>query len=174
MARPIGKFKISADRPTIGDYVDIFLYSEENSNNLNTITKIYPRVNKFYRPIIANIDSVLIVSSLRKPNFDMYLLLKLIAMFQFSNIKPFIIFNKYDLMDEKERDDFKPYLDFFNNLKYRSLLLDEEKNDLREKLLSNFTSEDFLVITGQSGAGKSTILNKLNENDMENKEVIKP
>ena len=156
-AKPIGKIKLTKMKPKIGDFVDINV--EEKSHDINTIIKIYERDNYLHRPIIANIDYAIIVSSLKSPNFDFYLLLKMITMLHSLNIKPLIVFSKYDLLNKEEKIIFQNIFSFFKTSKINFFISDiNNKNETIESLLEKNT---FNVLMGQSGAGKSTFLNSL-------------
>ncbi len=159
-AKPIGRLKQEII-PKIGDMVDLQINEQVNRENVNTIIKVYPRKNFFHRPIIANLDSAIIVSSLKGPDFDFFLLLKLIASFQAQAIEPIIVFTKYDLLNKTQKEQMQPYFSLFKKLGYRFLIAGFKIANLEE--FKTFLQNDkFLVITGQSGAGKSTFLNRLN------------
>ncbi len=159
-AKPIGRLKQEII-PKIGDIVDLQINEQLNRENVNTIIKVHKRKNFFYRPIIANLDSAIIVSSLKGPDFDFFLLLKLIASFQVQSIEPIIVFTKYDLLNKKQKQQMKPYFIMFKQLGYRFLIVEFDHLNLKD--FKKFLKDDkFLVITGQSGAGKSTFLNHLN------------
>ncbi len=158
-AKPVGRLKQQII-PKIGDLVDLKINEEANRENVNTIVKVHPRKNFFHRPVIANLDSAIIIASLKGPDFDFFLLLKLIASFQAQAIEPIIVFTKYDLLNSQQKEQMEPYFSFFKSLSYRFLVSGFEINNL--DAFKAFLKEDkFLVITGQSGAGKSTFLNRL-------------
>ena len=62
-----GKFKNMGLSPVVGDIVDI-------DTTTKTIEKIQTRRNKLERPIVANIDVALIVTSLKKTGFILYII----------------------------------------------------------------------------------------------------
>ncbi len=161
-ARTKGKFKQTHQFPLVGDFVDVEINESDNQSNLNVITKIYDRFNMFERPSIANIDSAIIVASLRVPDFDLFLLMKQIALFQSKNVEPLIFFNKKDLLKSNELDELEIVFDFLRDNNFKILVLGNEKEssiaEFDKKLLEN----KFIVILGQSGAGKSTIINSFN------------
>ena len=98
-----GKFRNMKLTPLVGDYVTI-------NPDENVIEEIHPRKNELARPVIANVDVALIVTSVKKPNLDLTLLDKLIAVITYNDVKPVICFTKLDLLDEKE-------LETVNNLR---------------------------------------------------------
>ena len=141
-----GKFRKLNLTPLVGDDV-IF---DENSNY---ILEILPRKNSLVRPPVSNIDQVIIVTSVKKPDFDTNLLDKMLCIVEFNNIKPIICLTKLDLLDNKE--EINGYINYYKSIGYDVIL-----NTEIEKL-KNLIKDKINVFTGQSGAGKSTLLNKL-------------
>ena len=135
--------------PLVGDEVEI--------NNEHYILEIKPRKNELTRPAIANIDEAVIITSLKEPDFSSNLLDKLLAIIEFNNIKPIIIFTKYDLLTQEEKQEINVYIDYYKKIGYETYMNDELKQI--SKIFKNKVS----VFTGQTGAGKSTLLNNLNK-----------
>ena len=96
--KPLGVFRYRNIFPKVGDIVD---FNEDN------ILKVYERANELYRPMIANVDQVLLVNSAKQPNFSFLLLDKFLAMIEAFSIIPVIIVTKIDLMSEKELEKLK-------------------------------------------------------------------
>ena len=108
----------------------------------NYILEIKKRKNELVRPPISNIDQAYIVTNV-KPTFNSNLLDKLLCIIEFNNIKPIIIFTKIDLLNEEE--------------------LNEIKKSMQNKIS---------VLSGQSGARKSTLLNRIDSNlDLKTDEI---
>ena len=147
--RPRGKFHHMGLTPLVGDNVII---DEENKYILD----ILPRKNYLDRPSIANIDAVIIITSLKEPDLSLLLLDKLLTLTISNNIKPIICFTKVDLLNKEEQDEFNKIYDYYNKIGISTLT--NRELDKLEKLTANMT----LVLTGQTGAGKSSLLNKLN------------
>jgi ribosome biogenesis GTPase len=144
--KPRGKFRIKNATPLVGDTVT---FDEIN----NYITDIEPRKNELIRPSIANIDAAVIVTSVKKPDFDSYLLDKTLTIISYNNINPIIYFTKLDLLNENELNNINEYIEYYQKIGYQVAT----KSDQLLKLIKNKT----IVFTGQSGAGKSTLLNKI-------------
>lgn len=157
--RARGKFRKDNISPMVGDYVII------NTED-NVIESILERKNELIRPVIANVDIALIVTSTKKPNLDLNLLDKLISVITFNDIEPVICFTKLDLLNEVEReniDNLKKYYEMIGiNCVYNT-----ETAEIK-RLLDN----NIVVLAGQTGAGKSSLLNRLDDElDIETNEI---
>lgn len=151
ICRARGKFRNLKLSPIVGDIVEF-------SSDELVINEILPRKNILTRPVVANIDYALIVTSLKKPNLSYTLLDKLLTLVIANNIKPIIILTKLDLLNKKELKEYAPTFKYYESLGIK-VITNKKLNKLK-KILRNQT----VVLTGQTGAGKSTILNKLNKN----------
>lgn len=143
-----GKFRNMKIIPLVGDEV---LFDEEN----NYILEILPRKNELKRPPVSNIDQVVILTSVKHPNFSSYLLDKLITIIEYNCIEPIICFTKLDLLNEEEMHEIETIMDYYKKIGYqvyRNTDLEQIKHIFQDKIT---------VFTGQSGAGKSTLLNHL-------------
>ena len=149
--RARGIFRNNNEIPLVGDIVEVDL---DNS----IITKINARKNELTRPTIANIDACIIVTSLKEPDYSASLLDKMLTNVILSNIKPIIVFSKYDLLTDSEKKHFDSIIEYYKSIGI-DVLLNTEISKL-ESLISNQT----VTLTGQTGAGKSTLINKLDKN----------
>lgn len=122
------------------------------------ITKILPRKNSLERPSIANVDNALIITSVKEPKLDLILLDKLITIITLNNIKPIICLTKLDLLVRKERKDISNLVKYYQKNGY-TVLTNKDKIKLKKLLKNKIT-----VLTGQSGSGKSSLLNSLDKN----------
>ena len=146
-----GKFRNMKIIPLVGDEV---LFDEEN----NYILEILPRKNELKRPPVSNISQVMILTSVKHPNFSSYLLDKLITIIEYNCIEPIICFTKLDLLNEEEMNEIETIMDYYKKIGYqvyRNTDLEQIKHIFQDKIT---------VFTGQSGAGKSTLLNHLDAN----------
>lgn len=146
--RARGLFRKDEITPLVGDIVE---FDEVN----NYILSIHDRKCELKRPNVANIDKCIIVNSLKKPDFSDYLLDKMLTHVVSSNIEPVIVFTKYDLLNNEEKKQIDSVLDYYKSIGYDTLI-----NDNIDELKS-ILSGSVVVLTGQTGAGKSTLANKL-------------
>ena len=157
--RARGKFRKDNISPMVGDYVII------NPDD-NVIESILERKNELDRPVIANVDMAFIVTSTKKPNLDLNLLDKLISVITINDIEPVICFTKLDLLNEVEKeniDNLKKYYEMIGiNCVYNT-----DTAEIK-RLLDN----NIVVLAGQTGAGKSSLINLLDETlDIETNEI---
>ena len=90
-----GKFRNLGITPLVGDNVDVDIDNRY-------ILDVLKRNNELDRPSVSNIDQVVIVTSVKIPDFSSNLLDKLLDIIEFNNIKPIICFTKLDLLNEEE------------------------------------------------------------------------
>ena len=143
-----GKFRKQNQTPLVGDFVEF-------DPNTNYILNIKTRKNTLPRPPVANIDTSYIITSLKEPDFSSNLLDKLILISEYNQIKPIIVFTKKDLLSEKQWEDLKKYIDYYQKIGY-PVFLNTQISEIKQTFKDKFS-----VLTGQSGAGKSTLINKI-------------
>lgn len=144
-----GLFRNKKITPVVGDFCII--------SDQNYILDILPRKNFLIRPLVSNIDQGLIVTSLKTPMFSTNLLDKLILIMEINKIEPIICITKEDLISDKEKEEYRNILSYYEKIGYKvyyNTELDELKKIFKDKTT---------VFTGQTGAGKSTLFNKLDE-----------
>ena len=148
VCKPRGKFRKNFITPMVGDKVVIDL---ENKYILD----IMPRKNVLYRPNVANVDVCLIVSSLKEPDLSLSLLDKQLVHIIFQKIEPIICFTKLDLASKKELDHLNKLRKYYEKINIKTFTNQEIKK------LVKYLQKKVVVLTGQSGAGKSSLLNKI-------------
>ena len=143
-----GKFRSLSLTPLVGDFVKF-------DKDKKYIMEILPRKNELVRPPVSNIDQVIIITSVKDPDFSSNLLDKLLVILEYNKIKPIICFSKLDLLTNKE--EINKYIEYYK--KYYDVYLNTEVDKIKKVFKNKLT-----VFTGQSGAGKSTLINKINPN----------
>lgn len=148
LCKPRGKFRHKGLSPLVGDMVS---FDDVNGYLL----EIKKRHNCLVRPSVSNVDKAIVVSSVKSPDFDSYLLDKLLTVINYNGIEPVICFTKLDLLDVKGREEINKYFHYYKEQGYE--VVTNEDVSCFEKILKGNIS----VLTGQSGAGKSSLLNKI-------------
>ncbi|MFX3674151.1 MAG: ribosome small subunit-dependent GTPase A [Paenisporosarcina sp.] len=151
-----GVFRNRGISPLVGDYVD---YEVEGSSD-GTITVVHERKNELVRPPIANIDQALLVFSLKEPDFNPLLLDRFLVIVESFHVEPVICFTKIDLLSEKELEKVRPFIEDYRNIGYKIIETFKDEAELFEKLAPLLEGK-ISVLAGQSGVGKSTMLNTL-------------
>lgn len=152
--------KKQKEKILVGDFVEF---------DNGVINKIIPRKNFIKRPSAANIDQIIIVSALKQPDLDLHQLNRYIALAKYYKINTKLCFNKSDLKWDKHlKEKIKK---IYEPLGYEIVITSATENSgikAFEKLLNNKTS----VLCGNSGVGKSSLINAINPNlNLRTKEV---
>lgn len=158
-----GSFRKAKISPLVGDRVQISV----NDLSENRIEEIFPRKNSLVRPPLANIDQLMIVCSMADPSPNPFVVDKLIAIAELKGIEPIVVINKIDLGNPKELQKI------YSNAGFKVIVADKEKANVKGELVPLLKGK-LSAFTGNSGVGKSTILNILdNELSLETGEISK-
>lgn len=144
-----GKIKYNKIQPLVGDTVKVNIITK-------TIESIEGRKNNLLRPPVANIDKALIVTSIVEPNISLSLLDKLISIVIINKIEPVIVFTKLDKV--KNLDEINILKEYYESIGIK-VFYNTEIVKLKEYLKDNI-----ITVVGQTGSGKSTLINKLSSN----------
>ena len=146
--RTRGKLRQDKVYPVVGDNVIVDI-------NKKTIDKVLERKNYLERPLISNIDKLLIVMSTSIPVFSSYLIDKFILIAKYNNIEPIVIITKTDMISNEDKKQIDEYVKYYKGIGikvYYNTQIDEIKNEFKNSVVS---------LCGQTGVGKSTLLNKI-------------
>lgn len=151
--RARGKFRKDSLKPLVGDYCE---FSIENQNE-GYILSLLPRKNSLIRPPICNVDQALLVFSVKEPDMNLLLLDRFLILIEHLQIQPIICISKMDLVDSSLiYHQMKPYEDAGYQVLYVS-----SKQEQGIEAVKNIFKDKVTVVTGQSGVGKSSLLNAL-------------
>lgn len=155
-----GKLKKNEITPVVGDYVKVTV--EDEKNKIAVIEKIEDRKNYIKRPKIANITQIILVLSSKNPKPDLLMLDKQLAFAEYIGIKAIIVLNKTDLDKSEE---FRKIKNIYNQIGY-TVILTEAKNGIGIEELKKYLEGNINAFSGNSGVGKSTLINKLFDREM--------
>jgi len=148
--RARGKFRLENISPLVGDRVAF----AETEPGVGIITTILPRKNTFVRPPVANIEKMVIIASAAIPVTDPYLIDRMTAIAQKNGCQSIICINKLDL-DPAER-----LYDTYCAAGFETVRTSAETGEGLDTL-SACIKGAICAFTGNSGVGKSSILNML-------------
>lgn len=162
IATAMGKLRLG-DKPVVGDHVHV-----EELDGKWVIQKVLERRNQLIRPLVANVDQALIVMSAKEPDFSFTLVNRLIFLVALQNINPIIIVSKGDLADADLK---KAITAEYENHGYTVIMSGQDiSTEPLEALMKNKIS----VLAGQSGVGKSSILNRISDDlELNTQEISK-
>ncbi len=138
---------------------------EPNTNGI--IEAVHPRHSELVRPdfydgvkpVAANVDQIVIISAVL-PELSLNIIDRYLVASEVTGIEPIIVLNKIDLLSEAQRHHVEQQLSLYQKIGYRVLLVSchqQQQMAALQKELQNKIS----ILVGQSGVGKSSIINLL-------------
>lgn len=150
MCKARGRFRHDGTTPLVGDRVSLAFDEKGNAR----VDEILPRRNRFIRPAVANIDQLVMFASAVNPVTDPFLIDRVCAIAELSDCEPILCINKYDL------DRAEELRAIYENAGFQVVCTSAETGEgvaqLRELIAGKVNA-----FTGNSGVGKSSILNRL-------------
>lgn len=169
--RARGVFKKRNITPLVGDRV-VF---ERSENGEGTVTEVYPRTSELIRPPVSNVDQAVLVFSLDEPALNLQLLDKFLVHIEHSGLEAVIVFSKQDLVRNEGEENGGPQetddgggkaadtdsvYRLYESIGYRVLVTSAKEGEGLEPV-REVLKDRISVFSGQSGVGKSTLLNAL-------------
>lgn len=152
-----GIFRKDKTKPLVGDLVELEVLDEEHK--IGNIQKIFKRKNSLIRPAVANVDQALVIFAATKPEPNLNLLDRFLISMEQQAIPCIICFNKCDLADEEKIAELKSiYEPAGYELYFVSAKEEMGIDQVKEALLGKVTT-----VAGPSGVGKSSLINRLQE-----------
>jgi len=151
--RARGRFRLEKNTPLVGDHVK---YNTTEPGK-GILTEILPRKNSFLRPPLANIDKMVIIASGAIPVTDTYLIDRMTAIAAISNCEPVICINKVDL------DPADNLYNTYTETGFFTVRTSARTGEGLDELVA-YIRESTCAFTGNSGVGKSSILNAIDPN----------
>lgn len=154
-----GIFKKKGITPLVGDRV-IYTTTE---NGEGTVDEILPRETELIRPPVANAQLAVLLFSLREPDLNLQLLDKFLVHIEHAGLRTLICLTKEDLTQDeeaKESELARKTVELYQNIGYEvfvtSSLQGKGVDEVKEYLAGEIS-----VFAGQSGVGKSSLLNAM-------------
>lgn len=145
-----GRFRHEKITPLVGDRVE-FTTLPDGSGMVDTIL---PRKNQFQRPAVANIDQLVIIASGAIPITDPFLIDRMVSLAEHKSCEPIICLNKCDL------DGADELYEIYRSAGFQTLRVSAETGEGMDALYDAIAGK-LSAFTGNSGVGKSSILNYL-------------
>ncbi|TDM07111.1 ribosome small subunit-dependent GTPase A [Macrococcus lamae] len=155
--RARGVFRKKGLTPLVGDQV---LFQIENETD-GYITELKPRSNELKRPPVANINQVLVVMSAKEPEFSKNLIDKFLVIVESFDIAPCLIVTKKDLLNDEQIAVIEKHLADYEAIGYRTYFVSNLED---QSALSKILVDGINVLSGQSGVGKSSLINAVKPN----------
>ena len=150
-----GKFKNEDIVPVVGDKVSFEILDEEKQEAV--IETILDRVKYIKRPKMANLTQIVFVLSIKMPKPDLLLLDKQLAFAEFLGIKPIICINKIDLEEQQEITKIEQ---IYKQVGYTVIQTQGNAGKGIQELM-NILKGNITAFSGNSGVGKSTLINQI-------------
>lgn len=147
--RARGKLRREGVSPLVGDYVRI-----SRSGKTGMVDEILPRRNSFIRPAVANVDLLVLLASCAIPQTEPFLIDRVLAIAGEQNVPALLCVNKNDLADASA------LADIYRRAGFPVIVTSAETGEGMAELHGAISGK-LSVFTGNSGVGKSSILNAL-------------
>ncbi|MCE5099305.1 ribosome small subunit-dependent GTPase A [Staphylococcus cohnii] len=165
--KPRGLFRKNKFSPIVGDVVD---FEVENITE-GYIHHVHERKNELKRPPVSNVDHLVLVMSAVEPEFSTQLLDRFLVIAHSYHMRPRILVTKRDITSPNMQNTILQTLKVYEKMGYNTQFISVE-----DHIGEVFTQwgEGLVVLSGQSGVGKSTLLNKyFPELDIETQHISK-
>jgi ribosome biogenesis GTPase len=168
----------STNPVAVGDVVD---FDFDKNSEFGVITKIQPRKNKIVRRstnlsryahiLAANIDYAVLVATVKNPKTYPEFIDRFIAGAEQSNIEPIIIFNKIDILDKDELTELNSLTEMYEKIGFKVFQISVLQS-LNINIFDEIIADKIIMLSGNSGVGKSSLVNRLNEKlDLKTSEI---
>lgn len=150
--RARGNFRKRGIKPVVGDHVE---FAD------GYLLKVLPRDNALKRPLVANIDTAVIVTAATQPTFSANLLDRQLIALELQHIRPVIYFSKTDLLNDQQWLVIQQTAADYRAIGYRVFANRGPFDKAQIYQLLDDLKGQTVTMMGQTGAGKSTLLNHL-------------
>lgn len=165
-----GNFRLKGIRSTnpvaVGDRVSITVNKEgtafitEILDRRNYIIRKSPNLSKQSHIIAANVDQVLLIVTVNYPETSTTFIDRFLASAEAYRVPVVLVFNKTDLLDDDERRYQEMMVNLYETIGYKCMQISATLPDTLS-LMEPLLKDKITLFSGNSGVGKSTLLNQL-------------
>ena len=165
-----GNFRLRGIRSTnpvaVGDRVDIILNAEGTAfitdigDRRNYIIRKSPNLSKQSHIIAANVDQAFLVVTVNYPQTSTTFIDRFLASAEAYRVPVILIFNKTDILSPEEREYQDMMMNLYRTVGYECVAL-SAVDDSVDEILRPLLEGKITLFSGNSGVGKSTLLNSL-------------
>lgn len=169
-----GNFRLKGIRSTnpvaVGDYVHLIINQEgtafisEIEDRKNYIIRKSPNLSKQSHIIAANLDQAFLVVTINYPETSTTFIDRFLASAEAYRVPVVLLFNKYDLLNDDERQYQEAVIHLYEGIGYQCVVLqatNDAPTDKNIEQLHPLLKDKVTLLSGNSGVGKSTIINGL-------------
>ena len=165
-----GNFRLKGIRSTnpvaVGDYVEIITNQEGTAfisaieDRRNYIIRKSPNLSKQSHILAANVDQALLVVTVNYPQTSTTFIDRFLASAEAYSVPVILVFNKHDLLSEEELHYEKMRCTLYETVGYKCVEISAETGEGVEQLFP-ILKDKITLLSGNSGVGKSTLINRL-------------
>ena len=162
VTKPRGNFRHQQVKPLVGDLVQFEVGAEEE--DLGRLVEVLPRRNQLIRPSVVNVDYALIMMSLVEPDFSYSLVDQFLVSVELHRIQPLLLLSKYDVLvdqigETKAQARVQEIRAVYEPIGYPVHVVTPNSQGVEQ--VKRLIQTGIYVVMGQTGVGKSTLLNQL-------------
>jgi len=158
IATTSGTLKKKRQRVCTGDIVDYTLIDEQARRGV--ISRIHKRTTHIRRPALANCSRLLCIATFSEPPLNLESLDRLLVTAHIWGVEPCIIFNKFDLLSDDEKNDQQKIIDVYRRIGYQVFSISSRDGTGITEVVNHCRNET-CACAGLSGVGKSTLLSAI-------------
>lgn len=165
-----GNFRLKGIRSTnpvaVGDHVEIITNQEGTAfisaieDRRNYIIRKSPNLSKQSHILAANVDQALLVVTVNYPQTSTTFIDRFLASAEAYSVPVILVFNKHDLLSEEELHYEKMMCTLYETVGYKCVEISAETGEGVEQLFP-ILKDKITLLSGNSGVGKSTLINRL-------------
>lgn len=165
-----GNFRLKGIRSTnpvaVGDHVEIIINQEGTAfisaieDRRNYIIRKSPNLSKQSHILAANVDQALLVVTVNYPQTSTTFIDRFLASAEAYSVPVVLVFNKHDLLSEEELHYEKMMCTLYETVGYKCVEISAETGEGVEQLFP-ILKDKISLLSGNSGVGKSTLINRL-------------